>query len=109
MRLKIYTTEGKFLKSKPFTDAQEFIDLLDDALTKFNPAIIYLSTSKSSKIVYHKQQLNRSAYFIRPDGTVTHTLSIHPHHYPITEVREDGTTLVHSLQYKKGITTTEKK
>lgn len=101
MRLKLYTTEGKKINSIPFTDAQTFIKLLDEALLYFNPRIIFVSTGKGSKVIYQKPADKRSSYYKTSNGVTYYGLSIHAHNYPMTEYLEDGTTIVHSLPNKE--------
>lgn len=103
MRMKVYTTEGKLIRSKAFTSAQTFLDLFHEATTHLNVSVIYLSTGKGSKVLFPQGLSKRPIYYTRSDGFDCYTLPIDPAAYPIIAHNEDGSSTRVSLDKQKGV------
>ena len=91
MKIKAYTKEFGLLVSKSFTTPVQGEDTIIDLYRLATPTKIYLSSAKGSTVIPLKTKGKRPAYYTRPDGTVTRTLSIHCVNYPMVCTYEDGT------------------
>lgn len=97
--LKVYTKEHGLIKSNPIRDEFHMVEALAELNCYCTITKIYLTDNKHSREIKFipKNKNTRPIYCTRSDEAKVHTLSIHPHNYPMTAHFLDGHTELISL------------